>query len=105
MAKQRTVFEEIKYLKGRIARAERACRELEAKLPEAQRHFEEVAHFENSEDREERKAFIFASFDLASIKSDLAKKRTDIIFDTDNLEKLLQMKAEVEAEFQASQPE
>lgn len=105
MARTRTVFEEIKYLRGRISRAEKTCRDLEAKLPVAQKHFEDVAHFENSDNSEERKVFIYASFDLACIKSDLAKKRTDIIFDTEKLEKLLKAKAEIEAELLSVQPE
>lgn len=97
MAKTRTVFEEIKYLKGKIQRTEKNCRDLESKIPEAEKRLQQVAAFEHSENRDERKAYIYAAYDLADLRSELTKKRTDMFFDKERLEQLLQLKQEVES--------
>lgn len=97
MAKTRTIFEEIKFLKGRIARAKKACVEIESRLPEAKKLVQQTAQFEHSENSEERKAYIYANYDLASLKSDLAKKRTEIFFDESRLEELAKLQTEVES--------
>ena len=97
MTKTRTVFEEMKYLKGRISRAKKACADIESKLPDAEKLAEQVAAFEHSENKDERKAYIYASYDLAALRSDLAKKRTEIFFDESRLEELSKLKAEVES--------
>ena len=97
MAKTRTVFEEIKYLKGKIQRTEKACKDLESKIPEAEKRLQQVESFEHSEDSNERKVYIYTAYDLASLRSELTKKRTDMFFDKERLEELLQLKQEVES--------
>jgi len=97
MAKQRTLFESIKFYKDRIGRAKSACRKIEKLLPAAQQAFDNAQKYENSENSEERKIYLDAFTELTFLRADLTKYKSCIISDNEDLIKLEELKAKIEA--------
>lgn len=91
MSKLRTIEEELTYLNRKISREKKLCENLEnVYIPEAKKDYSNVSKFENSNNAEERKLFLYAAYRLASLNSELANKRVSIFFDEERINQLQQ---------------
>ena len=91
MAKTRTIEEEITYLNNKISREESLCKKLEEiYIPEARKDYNSVSKFENSENAEDRKLYLYAAHRLAMLNSELTNKKLDIFFDKERVHQLQQ---------------
>ena len=91
MAKTRTIEEEITYLNHKISREKKLCENLEnVYIPEAKKDYSNVSKFENSNNAEERKLYLYAAHRLAMLNSELTNKKLDIFFDKERVHQLQQ---------------